>query len=320
MRTRRLGASGIIVSEVGFGAWGIGGDKGGAVAYGPADERASLDAIDAALDAGINFFDTADFYGFGESERVIGKALAGRRQKAVIASKVGMVGHDGSQNFDPGHIRRSLDESLGRLGTDYVDLYQLHSPTLDLLRANPDILSTMAQLRDAGKVRAIGISLRSPEDGAGALDLYPFAALQVNFNLLDQRALELGLFERCAQSAVGVVVRTPLCFGYLTGSYTAEAALPPSDHRARWALEQRRIWSSAYGHFNNVREGSADTPAQFALRFCLSLDAVSTVIPGMLLRAHVAENSAAGERPLLADQEVKAITQTYQGHRYFVGR
>src|SRR5205823_3415733 len=201
VRQRQLGRSRLAVSEIGFGAWGIGGNKDGAVAYGPTDQAQSLDALAAAFDAGINFFDTADLYGFGESERLLGMAFAGRRDKVVIASKAGMLDPQGRQDFSPAHIAASLEASLKRLRTDYVDLYQLHGPSPEQL---DEVLPAMDALRRQGKARAIGISLRAPEDGEQTLSLYAFDAVQVNFNLLDQRALESGLMNRCKEQGAGI--------------------------------------------------------------------------------------------------------------------
>jgi aryl-alcohol dehydrogenase-like predicted oxidoreductase len=316
VRQRPLGRSGVAVSEIGFGAWGIGGNKDGAVAYGPTNEAQSLDALSAAFDAGINFFDTADLYGFGESERLIGKAFAGKRGKVVIASKGGMLDPRGRQDFAPGHIAESLEASLKRLQTDYVDLYQLHSASPEQLEP---LLGTLDSVRRQGKARAIGISLRAPEDGERALAAYSFDAVQVNFNLLDQRAIDSGLMEQCKKRGAGVIVRTPLCFGFLTGGYSATQQYDASDHRSRWNLEQRKVWASAYELFAGVK-GRADTPAQFALRFCLSFDAVSSVIPGMLTRAHVEENAAASNGPALGAAEIRRIDNIYHSHRFFVGR
>lgn len=316
MRQRQLGRSGVAVSEIGFGAWGIGGNKDGAVAYGPTDEAQSLDALSAAFDAGINFFDTADLYGFGESERLIGKAFTGRRDRVVIASKGGMLDPQGRQDFTPAHLATSLEESLKRLRTDYVDLYQLHGPGLDQVGA---LIGPMDALRREGKARAIGISLRAPEDGRRALDLYPFDAVQVNFNLLDQRAVDSGLMDLCRERGAGIIVRTPLSFGFLTGGYSATQQYDASDHRSRWNVEQRKVWASAYELFSGIK-GRVDTPAQFALRFCLSFDAVSSVIPGMLTRAHVEENAAASQGPALGAAEIRRIGEIYHSHRFFVGR
>lgn len=317
MRYRSLGRSGVPVSEVGFGAWGIGGNKDGAVAYGPTDEAQSLDALSAAFDAGITFYDTADLYGHGESERLIGRAFASRRDKVVIASKVGMLDAMGKQDFSPARIERALDASLQRLQTDYVDLYQLHSPPLDALR--PELLAVLDDLKKKGKVRAVGISLKAPEEGEKALALYPFAAVQVNFNLLDQRLLDLGLAQRCLEKGAGIIARTPLCFGFLTTKYSADEAFDPSDHRSRWSVEQRRVWASANELFQNYRR-DAETAAQFAIRFCLSFDAVSSVIPGMLTREHVEENSGSVAAPVLAAAEKGRIRDVYRSNRFFIGR
>ncbi len=316
MRQRQLGRSGLAVSEIGFGAWGIGGNKDGAVAYGPTDEAQSLDALAAAREAGINFFDTADLYGNGESERLIGKAFAGCRDQVVIASKVGMLDATGRQDFTPVRIEKALDASLTRLRTDYVDVYQLHSPPLGTLPS--ETLTILDKAKAKGKIRSIGISLKGPEEGEKALQIYPFGAVQVNFNLLDQRILDLGLAERCAERGAGIIARTPLCFGFLTTKYSADEKFDSSDHRSRWDPEQRRVWSSAYEMFSVFNK--KQTPAQFAIRFCLSFDAVSSVIPGMLTREHVEENAGAVGAPPLAAQETGRIREIYKSQRFFIGR
>jgi aryl-alcohol dehydrogenase-like predicted oxidoreductase len=316
VRYRKLGRSGLSVSEVGFGAWGIGGNKDGAIAYGPTDEAQSLDALAAAREAGINFYDTADLYGYGESERLIGKAFAGCRDQVLIASKVGMLDATGKQDFSPARIEKALDATLQRLQTDYLDLYQLHSPPLAALTG--ELLRALEKLRSKGKVRALGISLKGPEEGDKALALYPFAAVQVNFNLLDQRLLDLGLAQRCAEKGVGVIGRTPLCFGFLTTKYAADEKFEPSDHRSRWSVEQRRVWASATELFHNYKD-AGETAAQFAIRFCLSFDAVSSVIPGMLIREHVVENTGAVGSPLLAAPVTARLRDISKSNRFFIG-
>jgi aryl-alcohol dehydrogenase-like predicted oxidoreductase len=317
VRYRKLGRSGLSVSEIGFGAWGIGGNKDGAVAYGPTDEAQSLDALSAAYDAGINFYDTADLYGNGESERLIGRAFVGRRDKVVIASKVGMLDPTGKQDFTPARIEKALDVSLARLQTDYIDLYQLHSPPLAPFPK--EALTVLDKAKAKGKIRSIGISLKGPEEGDKALLLYPFSAVQVNFNLLDQRVLDLGLAERCAEKGAGIIGRTPLCFGFLTTKYSADEKFDASDHRSRWKREQRQVWASATELFEKYRK-KGETAAQFAIRFCLSFDAVSTVIPGMLTREHVAENSAAGDTPALGGPDKSRIREIYKSNRFFIER
>lgn len=313
MRYRQLGSTGIRVSEIGFGAWGIGGDTQGAVAYGPTSDQESRLALRRAFESGVTFFDTADLYGFGHSEEVLGAALGNVRSQVVIASKVGMLDMQGAQDFSPGHITAAVDRSLRRLGTDYIDLYQLHGPAIELLDRDSRILSCMQDLQRDRKIRAFGISVRSPEDGLAAVTRFGIKCLQVNFNLLDQRAIENGLFDLCRERGVGVIVRTPLCFGFLTGQYPAGGQFDPTDHRSRWSAAQREKWAGAYQLFTSaLQDPRAQTPAQFALRFCLSFPAVSTVIPGMLTTAHVEENIRASEFGGLLDSERGAIISIYR--------
>ncbi len=313
MRYRTLGATGISVSEIGFGTWGIGGDAQGAVAYGPTSDQESRLALRRAFEAGVTFFETADLYGFGHSEEVLGAALGDVRSQVVIASKVGMLDMQGTQDFSSGHIAAAVDRSLRRLGTDYIDLYQLHGPAIELLDRDSRILSCMQALQRDRKIRAFGISVRSPEDGLAAVTRFGIKCLQVNFNLLDQRAIENGLFDLCLEHGVGVIVRTPLCFGFLTGQYSASEQFDPIDHRSRRSPAQREKWAGAYQLFTSaLRNPGAQTPAQLALRFCLSFPAVSTAIPGMLTTAHVDENIRASELGGLPDSERAAIISIYR--------
>ena len=313
MRYRVLGNTGLKVSDIGFGAWGLGGD-----AYGPVDDEISLRTVHAALRAGVTFFDTADLYGAGHSEMVLGEALRGARDRVVLATKVGTLPHTGfimPQDFSPAHIREGLEASLRRLRTDHVDLYQLHSPQLDQL--NDEVVGTLQDLRGAGKIRAFGLSARNPADAKAALERYPFEVVQVNFNLIDQRALENGLFELCREGGIGVIARTPLAFGFLSGHLTGEETFPGRDHRNNWPREQLRRWAEAANLFLTLNEGTDRTNVQLALQFCLSSPAVSTVIPGMMNEAEIRENTGASDRPPLTERELAAIQDIYASHTFY---
>lgn len=317
MRYRKLGSTGIEVSEIGFGAWGIGGNNKGAVAYGPVDAGEARLALLAAVEAGVTLFDTADFYGFGHSETVLGETLKPHRNRIVLATKCGMLDAAGTQDFSPAHMRQALESSLRRLQTDHVDLYQLHSPPIDLIARGGEILATLEELKQAGKIRAYGISVRSPEDGITAVRDLGFGCVQANFNLIDQRAIDSGLVDLCAARGAGIIARTPLVFGFLTGQYAATDQFAPDDHRRRWTPEQRAQWAAAPKLFEPLIAGEPQTPSQFALRFCLSFPAVSAAIPGMLVRQHVAENTAAsdlGPLPAATREQVVAI---YRQNTFF---
>src|SRR5207249_10447963 len=137
-----LGQTALEISEIGFGAWGIGGASAGAVSYGPTDDGESLRALRRAFDLGVTFYDTADLYGHGHSEQLIGAAFRDIRTRVVLATKVGFLAPYGPQDFSPRHVRTALEGSLRRLQTDYVDVYQLHNPPMDLLRSNPGLVET----------------------------------------------------------------------------------------------------------------------------------------------------------------------------------
>ena len=317
MNYRALGKTGRQVSEIGFGAWGIGGAQNGAVAYGATDDQESLSALKHAFDLGVTFFDTSDFYGFGHSETLIGKAFQKCRDKIIIASKVGFVALPDIQDFSSKHILSAIDNSLKRLQTDYIDLYQLHSPDVGVL--TDTLWNTLEHLRDCGKIKNIGISLRSPGDALTVLQDYPFDTIQVNYNLVDQRALDIGLLDLCLEKQIGVVIRTPLCFGFLTGKYTGQSRFGLSDHRKNWSEAQIERWAQAYQVFLlSLGETQDLTPAQIALKFCLSHDAVSTVIPGMLNKKQVKENVSVSGLEAWPVDVLEKIRETYASHSFFV--
>lgn len=307
------------VSEIGFGGWGIGGVAPGTKSYGRVDDAVSLKALRHALDRGITFYDTADLYGLGHSEELIGQAFERDRAKVVICSKVGFtVDAAGNQakDFSAAHVRRSIEGTLRRLRTDYLDLYLLHDPSTDLLKADPAAVETMRELKREGKVRAWGISLRSPADGAVAIGEYGAQAVQVNFNLIDQRAIDNGLLKLCEERGVGVIARTPLCFGFLTGRLTAETEFAVDDHRSGWPRKQIALWASAPGKFRDAL-GVDEEPGRTALRYCLTYPGISTVIPGMLNEAEVDENVAASEAGTLSAGQRAAAERVYRENVFF---
>ena len=321
MNYRLLGKTGIKISEIGFRTWGLGGDKGGSKAYGPTDDHQSETALNRAFELGFNFYDTADFYGFGHSESVLGKTFTKNRSQVIFAGKVGFVDLNASQDFSPAHIRQSLLGSLQRLGTDYIDIYQLHSPSIEILERRPEAFETMKRLKQEGLIKVCGVSLKSPDDGIKLLRIYPVDCIQVNFNLTDQRALQNGLFDLCSEMGVGVIVRTPLCFGFLTGQYADKNKLAESDHRRQWSQEQIKLWHKAPRLFESVlKKRPGQTSAQFALRFCLSYQVVSTAIPGMLTGAQVEENSQSSPMGALTPEELAEIHAIYSAQDFFIRR
>lgn len=320
MRYRKLSKTGIEVSEIGFGAWGIGGVTNGATSYGRTDDERSRAALWKAFESGITFYDTSDLYGYGHSEQLIGEVFQGYRDRVVIASKVGFLEHNGPQDFSEAHVRKSIEGSLKRLRSEYIDIYQLHSPSLAQIDSDR-VVETMLSLKREGKIRAIGISARSPGDALLAVERYGFEAVQVNFNLVDQRAVENGLFTVCARKEVGVICRTPLCFGFLAGQFSADARFDSNDHRSTWPPEQIARWAEAYKLFAGaIRKSSDQSYVQMALRFCLSYDGVSSVIPGMLSVAEVEENAAVSQLGPFGVVEMEKLNDIHLQNSFFVGK
>lgn len=314
VKQRQLGRTGMTVSEIGFGTWGLGGTS-----YGAVDDALSRETLCCAYDAGVTFYDTSDVYGNGHSEEVLGEALHKVRDRIVIATKVGLLPHTTFEmpcDFSDAHITRSVEGSLRRLRTDYIDLYQLHSPTLEMLQ-RPGLVTLLQRLKQSGKIRAYGVSVRSPADGLIALRHFDFETIQVNFNLIDHRAIENGLLDLAQTKEVGVIARTPLCFGFLTGKLNGSEVYTNLDHRANWPAAQLKRWAEAPDLFSFINDGKPRTAAQLALRFCLDHPAISTTIPGMMKPAEVRENLIAASLASLDEEENELIRSIYRSHNFY---
>lgn len=320
MKHRPLGKTGLTVSEIGFGAWGIGGRTSGTTSYGDTDDRISLAALSRALDCGITFFDTSAAYGDGHSEALIGQAFAGRRDKVIVATKAGYESWGRPPDFSADAVVASTEKSLARLRSDYVDLLQLHNPSAEAL-GDDRLREALARLQAAGKIRAWGVSAKSPADALEALTKFGAPVVQANFNMMDVRAIDSGLLAEAAERGVGVIGRTPLCFGFLSGTITSETAFPEGDHRLGWSRAQLDNWIDGAGELLaavGVRPGRDGAHA--ALRFCLAQPALSTTIPGILTAAEAEENaSASGLGPLPA-AAVAAVLDINKRRQFFVLR
>lgn len=314
MKHRKLGITGIEVSEIGFGTWGLGGDS-----YGAVDDNLSRKILRLAFERGVTFYDTSDLYGDGHSESILGDVFSDCRDKVVIATKVGTLPHRGfymPQDFSKKKLLEGIEASLKRLKTDYVDLYQLHSPQIDIPNWD-EVVETLNLIKLSGKIRSFGISARSPSDAIIAINSFGFDVIQINFNMIDHRAIDLGLLDLCTEKNIGVIARTPLCFGFLSGKLTGEEDFGENDHRSNWPREQLRRWAKAPVAFSPLNLGKKRSMVQLALQFCLSVSAVSTVIPGMMTAEEVVENTDSIDFPEMTRDEVERIRSIYHSEIYY---
>jgi aryl-alcohol dehydrogenase-like predicted oxidoreductase len=296
------------VSEVGFGAWAIGGNKHGH-SYGPTDNDASLRAIARALDMGCTFFDTADIYGHGLSEKLLGQALQKHRHECVIATKVGNDFYHGPvrKNFDPDYIRLALDKSLTRLRTDYIDLYQLHNPPLMMLQRG-EHYAVLDELKQAGKIRYYGVSVHDAYEGTMAIHTGKPDVIQAVYNLFRPDAQE-ELFPLAQEEEIGLIVREPLASGMLTGKYAADTTFPEGDMRASWPREYFLMQVQLVEKLRFLVVEGQRTMAQAALRFVLDEPGVSVVISGIKTSAQAEENMASCDLPPLSDTDRQTLSE-----------
>ncbi|HMO33563.1 MAG TPA: aldo/keto reductase [Lacibacter sp.] len=297
MRYRKFGHTDLHVSEIGFGAWAIGGDAvvgTTPIGWGKTDDATSRAAIHAALDAGINFFDTADIYGLGHSEALLGETI-GLRSDVIIATKVGNVARDNrfTVDYSAAHIVSACETSLRRLRRDTIDYYQLHTARFPHLQEG-SCIEAMEQLQRQGKIRYWGLSLNTfePEADAGFLmNQQKGNGFQLVLNLINQAALPL--LRRAARQGYGIIARMPLQFGLLTGKFDKEARFEAADHRKRRLTpEVLAAAAEATAPLWQLCEKYNCTRTQLALSYVCSYEEVSVVIPGIRTPEQVAANTS----------------------------
>ena len=285
MQQRLLGKTGKSVSEIGFGGWQLGSHEAW---QGPTD-REAVDLVREAIDLGCNFFDTSPNYGNGASEEILGRSLRGSlRSEVVINTKFGHT-VDGRSDFSPAGLIASVEGSLRRLQTDYLDSVLVHNPPFELLHGDAPHWESLSRLKQAGTIRAYGASVDTPAEVRELLATTGCEVVEVFFNLVHQGMREV--FPLLREKGVGVIVKVPLDSGWLTGKYDAASRF--AGVRDRWSGEEIRRRAAIIADYQAMLQ-PGERLSSVALAFILSYPEVSTVIPGVRDRGQLQANLAAG--------------------------
>jgi len=315
MKYRSLGNTDLKVSEISFGTWGIGGS------WGKTDDQESLKALDYAIGAGVNFFDTADVYGDGHAERLLAKAAKGKEDEIHIATKFCRAGDiNNPETYSEERIRTYCENSLKRLERERIDLYQIHCPPLEIIQ-DGRVFEALDKLQQEGKIRYYGVSVETVEEGLVAMENPNVRALQVIFNLFRQKPL-YELFPTAEEKGVGILARVPLASGLLTGKFKKDTQFEADDHRnfnrdgqqfnvgETFAGLEFSVGVELSEKLRWIDEGRGSM-TRGALKWILESDAISCVIPGFKTVKQVEENLAALEVPSFTEQEIKKLREFY---------
>lgn len=315
MNYRELGRTGWKISDISFGAWAIGG------AWGAVDDKDSLAALHAALDAGVNFFDTADVYGDGRSERLLAKLKKERSEKFHIATKAGRrLREQTPEGYSRENLTTFVERSLRNLDADALDLLQLHCPPMEVYYM-PEVFDVLDDLVKKGKLRHYGVSVEKVEEAIKAIEFPNVQSVQIIFNLFRQRPADF-FFELARKRRVGILARVPLASGLLTGKITRDSKFAKDDHRAfnrkGEAFDRGETFSgvdlkaglSAVEQLKKLVPKNA-TLTQLALRWILEFPAVTCAIPGAKRPEQVMENAGASDLPPLSAETMKKIRALY---------
>jgi aryl-alcohol dehydrogenase-like predicted oxidoreductase len=315
MKYRTLGRTGWKISEISFGAWAIGGS------WGNVDDIESLAALHAALDGGVNFFDTADVYGDGRSERLLAKLKKERKEKFYIATKAGRrLPAQTPEGYNHKNLTAFIHRSLKNLNTDTIDLLQLHCPHTEVFY-RPEVFGILDDLVQAGKLRHYGVSVEKVEEALKAIEYPNVQSVQIIFNIFRQRPSEL-FFAQAQSRQVGILARVPLASGLLSGKISHASKFAKDDHRNfnrhGEAFDRGETFSgvdfdtglAAVGQLKKLTPPGASL-AQMALRWILEFPAVTCSIPGAKRAGQVTENIAASALPRLSPATMKKIDAIY---------
>jgi aryl-alcohol dehydrogenase-like predicted oxidoreductase len=315
MKYRSFGRTGWRLSEISFGAWAIGG------AWGSVDDEESMAALHAALDGGANFFDTADVYGDGRSERLLAKLKRERKEKFYVATKAGRrLPVQTTEGYNRKNLNAFVNRSLKNLNTDTIDLLQLHCPPTEVYY-RPEVFEVLDDLVGAGKLRHYGVSVEKVEEALKAIEFPNVQSVQIIFNIFRQRPAEL-FFAEAQKRKVGILARVPLASGLLAGKMSPNSKFAKDDHRNfnrhGEAFDRGETFSgidfeSGLSALEQLRKlvPSGVSLAQFALHWILEFPAVTCAIPGAKRLAQVTENIAAANLPPLSKASLKRIARLY---------
>lgn len=320
MEYRQLGSTGLSVSEIGFGTWQIGSD------WGDVSKAEGLTAVETALDADISFLDTADVYGDSRSEQIIHEVIEAKQHTPVIATKAGRrLEPHVADGYTEENLRRFVNRSRENLGVETVDLLQLHCPPNEVYY-RPSVFEALETLVEEDRISHYGVSVEKVEQALKAIEYPGVETIQIIFNPLRQRPAEL-FFEMAKQRDIGVIVRVPLASGLLTGVLDSEAEFPTNDHRNfnrdgsafdRGETFAGLSYSRALKAVDElaVRAPAEMSMAQFALRWILDHEAISTVIPGSTTPSHIRDNAKTSELSSLSHEDHGRIRDIYESHVY----
>ena len=316
MQYKALGRTGWNVSSISFGAWAIGGT------WGDVDDTESMGALHAALDAGVNFFDTADVYGDGRSERLIARLRKERSEPFYVATKAGRrLNPHVAEGYNRSNLRAFVERSLSNLNVEALDLLQLHCPPNPVYYM-PEVFGVLDELQTEGKLRHYGVSVEKVEEALKAIEFPGVQSVQIIYNILRQRPADL-LFQETQRKGVCILARLPLSSGLLSGKMTAQTSFAADDHRLfnrnGEAFDKGETFSGldfAKG-LEAVEALRAVVPdglsmAQFALRWITMHPGVTCAIPGGKRAAQVADNVSAADLPALTDAQMAAVQTVYE--------
>lgn len=316
LKYNRLGNTDLNISELSFGTWAIGG------AWGKLDDREALKALDKAMDAGVNFFDTSDVYGDGHSEELLAKSTKGKKASIQIATKFCRSAdiHD-PQTYSMESVRAFCENSLRRLDREAIDLYQIHCPPMDILKEG-SVFEVLERLKEEGKIRYYGVSVETVEEGIFCLEHTKASSLQVIFNLLRQRPLEK-LFPMAMEKNVGILARVPLASGLLTGKFTKGTTFERDDHRSFNRNGEAFNVGETFGGLNfekgvelsdelNWIEKRRGNRTRAAIKWILQQEEVSSVIPGFRSVKQVEDNLKALNAKEFSPEELQTLKDFYE--------
>ena len=327
MQYRELGRTGWKVSSISFGSWAIGGT------WGPVDDQDSLDALHRAVELGVNFFDTADVYGDGHSERLLAQLRKQNRNTIYIATKAGRrLPTQLASGYNRKNLTAFIERSLKNLETESLDLLQLHCPPTEVFYL-PEVFGILDDLVQAGKIRYYGVSVEKVEEALKAIEFPNVQSVQIIFNMFRHRPAEL-FFSEALKRKVGILARVPLASGMLTGRLKPGQSFPSDDHRAfnrqGESFDRGETFSGVDYNLGLqvVEELKGIKPAgismtQFALRWILMFEAVTCAIPGAKNRLQVEDNFSASDLPPLSDEIMGKVDSIYnrlireQVHHYW---